>query len=98
ILNSRLAERVRQCPLSHAAVPYYRVRLASARPFDAGKRKRMNKLAILLASCLLMGQLLAQSQAPSAAANPAGGAAYGSQASSQLLPVLAQIEKMAQQT
>ena len=58
----------------------------------------MNKLAILIASCLLMGQLLAQSQAPSAAPNPAGGAAYGSQPSSQLLPVLAQIEKMAQQT
>src|SRR5438270_10055170 len=58
----------------------------------------MNKLAILIASCLLMGQLLAQSQAPSAAPNPAGGAAYGSQPSSQLSPVLAQIEKMAQQT
>lgn len=57
----------------------------------------MNKLATVIATCLFSVYIFAQVQSP-AGTNPSGGAAYGSQPISQLLPVLAQIEQNARQT
>ena len=56
----------------------------------------MNKLATVTATCLFSVCIFAQGQSP-AGTNPSG-VAYGSQPSSQLLPVLSQIEQNARQT